>query len=271
MCLHLFRLPLWHQIYLLIYSANSYWIANSICMRSTSVNLSPLKCLFHSLVRCLGSSLHWLMTVVSDFHFILCCERRYPQLGLRGLFRKELGTSGQKGCYGSCAWTAKPRNRGENHLLSMSGAGGMRLQLWGRWKLFGTAARGWAVGAEQALKARPAECLGRSHNAQQVWPAAWSGTKGEAGGRGWVVAWWLTWCWHIPALRMWLYREMLRWTAEKVGASECWAIIALLSMAYKTLYLRTAPTMHAPLGHSCVSRTYYSFALSFGLITSYFR
>lgn len=40
-------------------------------------------------------------------------------------------------------------------------------------------------------------------------------------------------------------------------------------MAYKTLYFRTAPTMHAPLGHSCVLRAYYSFSLSFGLVTSY--
>lgn len=98
-------------------------------MGSASIYLSPFQCLLHSPIRCMGSSLHWLMTVVSDFHFILYCEQRYPQIGLPGLFRKELGTTGQKGCYGSCAWTVQPRNRGGNHLLSMSGVGGIRLQL----------------------------------------------------------------------------------------------------------------------------------------------
>lgn len=76
--------------------------------------------------------------LVDDCGFCFLVESFYFHSYLRadrptawpGLFRKELGTGGQKGCYGSWAWTVMPRNRGGGSpLLSMSGVGGMRLRL----------------------------------------------------------------------------------------------------------------------------------------------
>lgn len=158
----------------LIYSANSYGVANNIYIvlfgrQSTTIYLILLQsACFRAqseawATACTGWWLWFLF-------FLLYLWAEIPT-AWPGLFRKELRAGGQKGCYGSRAWTVIPGNRGGgNHLLSMSGAGGMQLLLWGRWKLFGTAAVGWALGAEQELKARPAEWLVGSFYVRQVWP-----------------------------------------------------------------------------------------------------
>lgn len=50
---------------------------------------------------------------------------------------------------------------------------------------------GWALSAEQELRARPAESLGGSPSGQQVWPGCVMREQRErlgVGGRDWMVA-----------------------------------------------------------------------------------
>lgn len=48
---------------------------------------------------------------------------------------------------------------------------------------------GWALSAEEELRARPAESLGGSPSGQQVWPGCMSrGQRAGGGGRDWMVA-----------------------------------------------------------------------------------
>lgn len=159
------------------------------------------------------------------FCFVLfcTCEQRYPQLCL-GYLERNLGQVGRSVATGAVLSHSQEQWRWESSTEHK----------WGGWdavaalrkmetiwnSCHGLGTRGWARAESKAgllSDWEEASLYSRCGLAVQL------RDKGRVWGQGWMVTCWFTWRWHRPALRMWLYREMLRWTAKKWTGQEVWA------------------------------------------------